>query len=103
LHFDGPFHYGMHFNRGNLFGKYITPLGGGGKLTQGSQEPKEALWYLAKIFSIVLKKNIILYMNQASFTLPSAYLNLSIRLFILTKRTVCAVQAMMPKTLHSKM
>src|SRR5262249_21770448 len=32
LYFDGPFHYGMHFNRGNLFGKFITPLGGAGKL-----------------------------------------------------------------------
>ncbi len=33
LYFDGPFHYGMHFNRGNLFGKFITPLGEAGKLT----------------------------------------------------------------------
>ena len=33
LYFDGPFHYGMHFNRGNLFGKFITPVGGMGKLT----------------------------------------------------------------------
>jgi hypothetical protein len=33
LYFDGPFHYGMHFNRGNLFGKFITPLGEANKLT----------------------------------------------------------------------
>jgi hypothetical protein len=33
LYFDGPFHYGMHFNRGNLFGKFITPVGTLGKLT----------------------------------------------------------------------
>ena len=33
LYFDGPFHYGMHFNRGNLFGKFITPLGHASKLT----------------------------------------------------------------------
>lgn len=33
LYFDGPFHYGMHFNRGNLFGKFITPLGNANKLT----------------------------------------------------------------------
>jgi hypothetical protein len=33
LYFDGPFHYGMHFNRGNLFGKFITPLGKASKLT----------------------------------------------------------------------
>ena len=33
LYFDGPFHYGMHFNRGNLFGKYITPMGEASKLT----------------------------------------------------------------------
>ncbi|MES1249140.1 MAG: carboxypeptidase-like regulatory domain-containing protein, partial [Chitinophaga rupis] len=33
LYFDGPFHYGMHFNRDNLFGKFITLLGEGNKLT----------------------------------------------------------------------
>jgi len=33
LYFDGPFHYGMHFNRGNLFGKFITPLGAANNLT----------------------------------------------------------------------
>ncbi|MBS1660887.1 MAG: TonB-dependent receptor, partial [Bacteroidetes bacterium] len=33
LYFDGPFHYGMHFNRGNLFGKFITPLNKTNKLT----------------------------------------------------------------------
>ncbi|HEY4286510.1 MAG TPA: TonB-dependent receptor [Puia sp.] len=33
LYFDGPFHYGMHFNRGNLFGKFITPLSEASKLT----------------------------------------------------------------------
>ncbi len=33
LYFDGPFHYGMHFNRGNLFGKFITPLNESNKLT----------------------------------------------------------------------
>lgn len=33
LYFDGPFHYGMHFNRGNLFGKFITPLSDATKLT----------------------------------------------------------------------
>ena len=33
LYFDGPFYYGMHFNRGNLFGKFITPLGKASKLT----------------------------------------------------------------------
>lgn len=33
LYFDGPFHYPMRFNRGNLFGKFITPLRGIGKLT----------------------------------------------------------------------
>ena len=33
LYFDGPFHYPEHFNRGNLFGKFITPLGAANKLT----------------------------------------------------------------------
>jgi hypothetical protein len=33
LYLDGPFHYGMHFNRGNLFGKFITPLPVIGRLT----------------------------------------------------------------------
>jgi hypothetical protein len=33
LYFDGPFHYPEHFNRGNLFGKFITPLGTANKLT----------------------------------------------------------------------
>jgi hypothetical protein len=33
LYFDGPFHYPEHFNRGNLFGKFVTPLGGANKLT----------------------------------------------------------------------
>ncbi len=33
LYFDGPFHYGMHFNRGNVFGKFITPLNDANKLT----------------------------------------------------------------------
>jgi hypothetical protein len=33
LYFDGPFHYGMHFSRGNLFGKFITPLSEASKLT----------------------------------------------------------------------
>lgn len=32
-YFDGPFHYPEHFNRGNLFGKFITPLGKENKLT----------------------------------------------------------------------
>lgn len=27
LYSDGPFHYPEHFNRGNFFGKFITPLG----------------------------------------------------------------------------
>lgn len=33
LYFDGPFHYPEHFNRGNLFGKFITLLGAANKLT----------------------------------------------------------------------
>jgi hypothetical protein len=33
LYFDGPFHYPEHFNRGNLFGKFATPLGINNKLT----------------------------------------------------------------------
>jgi hypothetical protein len=33
LYFDGPFHYPEHFNRGNLFGKFVTPLGNNNKLT----------------------------------------------------------------------
>ncbi len=33
LYFDGPFHYPEHFNRGNLFGKFITPLGTANRLT----------------------------------------------------------------------
>jgi len=33
LYFDGPFHYGMHFNRGNIFSKFITPLSEASKLT----------------------------------------------------------------------
>lgn len=33
LYLDGPFHYGMRFNRGNLFGKFITPLGRTNSLT----------------------------------------------------------------------
>lgn len=29
---DGPFHYGQHFNRGNLFGKYISQISAGSQL-----------------------------------------------------------------------
>jgi hypothetical protein len=32
LYFDGPFHYGMHFNRGNIISKFITPLSEASKL-----------------------------------------------------------------------
>src|SRR5579859_3816217 len=33
LYSDGPFDYPEHFNRGNLFGKFITPLGSANTLT----------------------------------------------------------------------
>jgi hypothetical protein len=33
LYFDGPFDYPEHFNRGNLYGKFITPLGTANKLS----------------------------------------------------------------------
>ena len=33
LYSDGPFDYAEHFNRGNLFGKFITPLGQDNRLT----------------------------------------------------------------------
>lgn len=33
LYTDGPFHYPEHFNRVNLFGKFITPLGRDNQLT----------------------------------------------------------------------
>jgi CarboxypepD_reg-like domain/TonB-dependent Receptor Plug Domain len=32
LYSDGPFHLQEHFNRGNLFGKFVTPLGADNKL-----------------------------------------------------------------------
>ncbi len=41
LYFDGPFHYPEHFNRGNLFGKFVTPLGHAGK-AGGPGEPDGA-------------------------------------------------------------
>ena len=33
LYSDGPFHLQEHFNRGNLFGKFITPLGANNRLS----------------------------------------------------------------------
>jgi hypothetical protein len=33
LYSDGPFHWQEHFNRGNLFGKFVTPLGPDSKLS----------------------------------------------------------------------
>ena len=43
LYFDGPFHYPEHFNRGNLFGKFITPLGASNKLT-ASLSTLSSMW-----------------------------------------------------------